>query len=340
MKISELKTGDVLLFSPKKGSFTSAAIVKLTGVPLSHAAMFYDECDKTLIEETPPQVSVNKAKKRFSGRMITVRRLKAVKDMEPVIKSAAVYFSKQEPYDKTGLYLVGLLLLFKKWSPNISTQKVITWILKKIIANIDKYINQIKHPGKMPMACSTFVAQCYEDAGTSYELRFTPNNEKNQPGSLLDQVITTQVNIKKKRQAESQIVFNSFQESNNFSAEYLCKNLVEKLNQEPTVQKVKSKSSTKLSQELIGAIAEFGDVHKKLFDFKGSNFDLLKNMENLFVTPGDLLCSCLNLETKGVIFGKGLVAKSRPAKVRKTLPGLTIISNQVFTDTSSIKINQ
>ncbi len=41
MNINDLKAGDILLFSPEKGSFISWAITYLTDAPVSHAAMFY-----------------------------------------------------------------------------------------------------------------------------------------------------------------------------------------------------------------------------------------------------------------------------------------------------------
>ena len=58
MDIKDIKTGDILLFSPEKGSFISWAITFLTDAPVSHAAMFYNEDNQSIIEETPPQVKV------------------------------------------------------------------------------------------------------------------------------------------------------------------------------------------------------------------------------------------------------------------------------------------
>ena len=37
MNINDLKAGDILLFSPEKGSFISWAITYLTDAPVSHA---------------------------------------------------------------------------------------------------------------------------------------------------------------------------------------------------------------------------------------------------------------------------------------------------------------
>ena len=62
MNIKDIKMGDVLLFSPEKGSFISWAITFLTGEPVSHAAMYYSEEDQSIIEETSPQIKVNPPK--------------------------------------------------------------------------------------------------------------------------------------------------------------------------------------------------------------------------------------------------------------------------------------
>jgi len=43
MEIKDLKIGDVVLFSPEKGSFISWAITFLTDAPVSHASVFFGE---------------------------------------------------------------------------------------------------------------------------------------------------------------------------------------------------------------------------------------------------------------------------------------------------------
>ncbi len=101
MNINDLKAGDILLFSPEKGSFISWAITYLTDAPVSHAAMFYEEKSQSIIEETPPQVAINHAAERFEGREIYVRRLNSKEDLplSPVIEKAQNYLNNAEPYD-------------------------------------------------------------------------------------------------------------------------------------------------------------------------------------------------------------------------------------------------
>jgi hypothetical protein len=145
MNINDIKTGDILLFSPEKGSFISWAITFLTDAPVSHAAMFYNEENQSIIEETPPQVKVSLAVERFKDREIYVRRLNVKEDLplSPVVKKATGYLNDTEPYDKSGLYMVGLLLIYKKFTPNTFAKKVMVKILKKISASIIKHIQSI-----------------------------------------------------------------------------------------------------------------------------------------------------------------------------------------------------
>jgi hypothetical protein len=170
MDINDLKSGDVLLFSGEKGSFISEAIMFLTNSPVSHAALVYSD-PSTIVEETPPAVQVNPARKRFEGRTVYVNRLKKEPtSLSPVIEAAAGYVNDDEPYAMSNLYLVGLLLIYKKFTASTPVQKAMIKILKRLTAHIIDYINKHKTPGKLPMVCSQFVYQCFEDAGGEYRL--------------------------------------------------------------------------------------------------------------------------------------------------------------------------
>ena len=97
MNSKDLKPGDVLLFSAEKGSFISWAITFLTDAPVSHAAMYFDKQEQTIIEETPPQVAINHAPERFKGREIHVRRFKKDLPLTPVINASKNYLNDEEP---------------------------------------------------------------------------------------------------------------------------------------------------------------------------------------------------------------------------------------------------
>lgn len=274
--------------------------------------MFYNSENKTLIEETPPRVTLNKVVNRFEGRTIFVRRLKGIADLNPVISASTEYLNHEESYDKTGLYFVGALLVYKRFTPDTLQQKVIVQILKKIIATVVKHIEGHQEPGKTPMVCSQFIAQCYEDAGENYKLQMTKDkltlmSEQNQTGSLLDQVMASQSIDNKENEDSLLLKSNKIQNETFPSDEDLCEELKNAFSAENRVKY----TSTSLTPELIETISDFGHVHNLLNRTNGlqsrensSSFEVLKEQENMFVTPGDLMTNCSNLQEIGVIEGE------------------------------------
>lgn len=314
MNINDIKTGDILLFSPEKGSFISWAITFLTDAPVSHAAMFYNEENKSIIEETPPQVKVGLAVERFKGREIYVRRLNVKEDLplSHVIKKATGYLNDAEPYDKSGLYMVGLLLIYKKFTPNTFVKKAMVKILKKISASIIKYIHEHQNPGKLPMVCSQFVAQCYSEAGDKYKLKIKNGillkNAAMQDGSsnVLDQVIEI---VKNGERTNIQTLLAStlkIQDEPSSTGEELCRELKE------AFELTSGEITSDVTDELIEAVSQFAKAHY-LYSSGGTQLQnifpddhteilqTLKNNENMYVFPGDLLMHCENLKDIGTI---------------------------------------
>ncbi|MFD1260746.1 hypothetical protein [Entomomonas asaccharolytica] len=300
MQINDLKEGDILLFSAEKGSFISWAITFLTNAPVSHAAMYYNANNQSIIEETPPQVAINDAAKRFKERIIYVQRLDTNLPLQPVIDKATNYLNNAEPYDKYGLYIVGLLLIYKKVSLNTRAQKVVIRILKKLTASITNYIHEHKTPGKTPMVCSQFVAQCFADAGANYQLKFKNSVlQANDSSSLLEQAI-------KQLEVTSDYIFdtnNAIATTIKEDAETLCKELKEALEfneQELANTGEDSTTSTSINNQLTDAIASFSLAHTETDNV----LEAMKTFENqlsMYVFPGDLLLHCTNTKKVGEI---------------------------------------
>ena len=312
MNTKDLKPGDVLLFSAEKGSFISWAITFLTDAPVSHAAMFYDEKKQSIIEETPPQVAINDAVERFKGREIHVRRFKKDLPLAPVIETSTNYLNAEEPYDNNGLYIVGFLLVYKKFTPNTIVQKVIVKILKKITVAIVKYIHKHQEPGKSPMVCSQFVAQCYAETGDDYKLKIEHGilqktaADQEVDGNILDQTIQI---IESGKKANLQTLLSpqlTIEDDSSISAEDLCRELKDAFNLST------SKTQDTISDELVNAVSQFAHAdylaktNQKQTDKilqKGAT-EILRNLsddENMFTFPGDLLNHCNSLKDVGVI---------------------------------------
>lgn len=238
-----------------------------------------------------------------------MRRLDSDLPLSPVIAAATNYCNNAEPYDNASLYMVGAILVYKKFTPSSLVQKVVIKILDKITATLDAYINSHEYPGKQPMVCSQFVAQCYEDAGAQYKLNFKGNllTKKAAGDSLLDQAISIAGNDKKRYAKTPLVPGSKITVEPSETAEQLCEELQEAFSQTKATLKAVS-----ISSELVEAIHRFSQVNSlfvsgetllsnKFHEDATSSLQLLKENENMFIFPGDLLLHCTNLKDVGTI---------------------------------------
>lgn len=294
MHVRDLRAGDVLLFSPEEGSWISKAITWLTDAPVSHAAMTYQIPTK-IIEETPPAVRVAEATMRFPNRTVHVMRLnKPLEDFKPVMDVAAGYLNGEAPYTMNNLYFIGILLLYKKFTPSDTTQKIILRILKRLTEKLLDAINQHKYPDKHPMVCSQFVFECYQEAGRAYHLSIKKGNLQSEDSrtSLLHKAF-------KHKPKESQL--DSLQ-SDAASDEDLAKELYHAMNDETLL------ASGAVSDELLDGIHDFAKVlHSVSQQVELERADakqgiaILQAQSAMFVTPADLLRHCPELRHVGDI---------------------------------------
>lgn len=186
-----LQPGDVLLFSYEKDDFISSMIAFLTDSSVSHAAMGYATTPCQIVEETPPRVCVNDAAERFRGRTITVRRLKdRTLPVAPLVAAANAHLNNLEPYSDAGLYLLGVVLLAKKFVPKVNQEATLERLLELCCVALTTFLDSRKDPQKLPMTCSHFVSQCYADAAKAtgddrYELANARRNAAIGPDCLL-----------------------------------------------------------------------------------------------------------------------------------------------------------
>lgn len=298
MTIDDLEPGDVLLFSPEPHSRISAAIVLLTGAPVSHAALAYRP-STSLVEATPPNVREAVAAERFPGRTITVRRPGPVGPIDPVLDAATRYLDAAEPYPMANLYLVGMLLLYKRFTPSSATQKVMLKVFRRLAESVMRAIDERDYPGKLPMVCSQLVFQCFEDAGDAYALRIEGGLFASPATSLLEQAIA-------RPPAPSASLMASAHESDSETEEDLAAELVDALRAAEPDGAGLTSSSEPLDPELAEAIHQFAAaVHRASRSDAPADpaegLALLAGQEACFVTPADLLVHCPDLETVGEI---------------------------------------
>jgi hypothetical protein len=324
MNVDDLKPGDVLLFSGEKGSLISEAIMLLTGAPVSHAALAFRDPRK-IVEETPPAVAVHGAEARFQGRTIYVNRLESKPDdLTPVLDAAQAYVNSEEPYAMSNLYLVGLLLLYRCFTPNTLTKQVMIRILKTLTAKILDYMHERRTPGKHPMVCSQFVYQCFEDAGGPYcldlrqpLLRSAPLSAKEGSAPVADEESTLDRvlrHVEERGGAElakqvCQVVAAPRTGATDGSEDELITELYAALRSEDTTDGVDPED------DLVGAVGAFAEAVFEAQAGSGSGvagvganeersvaaLHYMRAAQAEFVTPGDLLDRCKNLKRVGVI---------------------------------------
>ncbi|WP_223668867.1 hypothetical protein [Kangiella shandongensis] len=295
MDVRDLRAGDILLFSPEEGSWISKAITWLTDAPVSHAAMTYQLPTK-LVEETPPAVRVANATVRFVDRTVHVMRLhKPIDDFKPVMDIAAKYLNGEAPYAMNNLYLLGIILLYKKFTPNDKTQKIILKILRSLTERLLDAINQMKYPDKHPMVCSQFVFECYQEAGKAYRLSIKNGviqSDSTRP-NLLNKAF-------KHTRTSSQL--QSLTATSDSDDEALAKQLYEAMDDETLM------ATGVVSDELLDAIHDFAQtLHAVSQELDLDKADprqglaVLQAQSSMFVTPGDLLRHCPDLRHVGDI---------------------------------------
>ncbi|WP_251359936.1 hypothetical protein [Kangiella sp. TOML190] len=298
MDIKDLNSGDLLLFSPEKGSWISDAIVWLTGAPVSHAAMSYKDFSN-IIEETPPAVRVAPASERFKERTIHVMRDQRHSEFSPVIKAASHYLNELEPYGMSNLYLVGLILVYKKLTPSGMRQKAILRILKLAVEKLLPIINHYKYGDKTPMVCSQFVFQCYQDAGADYELTIKNGNLLKAANQNQDNLLARAANHQTPAQSKVQVLG---------AAPDI---LPTEVNGEELLAQLKSDDgdfSSDLENQILDTVHHFAQaIHAIEQKIEFDNADskqgivLLQQQQAMFVTPADLLEHCPDLSKMGEI---------------------------------------
>lgn len=299
LDIKDLKSGDVLLFSPEKNSWLSDAIVWLTGAPVSHTAMTYKQFED-IIEETVPHVRVAPANERFKGRTIHVMRDKRNQNFEPVINASTRYLNELEPYGMPNLYLVGMILLYKKFTPSGDMQKARLKLLKFIVEKLLPIIDKHEYGTKDAMVCSQFVFQCYQDAGKDYELTIKNGNllgaaklDEAQSDSLLSKA--SQYTSNKKIDSHQLLKSNSDLERDGESVLKQLKSDIGEFSQE--IEDETLDTVHHLAQ-IIHAVTEGIDLNQASSSI---GLSILQKQQAMFVTPADLLEHCPDLEKIGII---------------------------------------
>jgi hypothetical protein len=324
MIAEELQPGDVLIYSAPEDSWISKAIAFLTGSDVSHAALSYVDAGHT-VEQSPPKARVRDARETFQGRTVYVMRHKGMTDLNPVVGAADRYVEVGEPYPMTNLYLLGLILIYQKFTPDTLARRSMVKVLKVATRQVIELINKRRFPGKLPMVCSQFVFQCFDDAGGDFRLAIRKGVllkaalSRKQEMSCLERAMIQSSKVKTMPMMHKTAV--RADDGVAESGEEIARQLFEALEGATARKTVEEDSAGE--EELMAAVTDFShaldlatresaaDLAESA-DLKWasarSGLQLLAHNEALFVTPADLLKNCGDLERIGVIKPSGRAA--------------------------------
>lgn len=165
--LDQLKVGDILLFEGDE-DLLDQTIMLLTRSNVTHAALCVG--DGVLVDAGLSGVGAHTFRAEPLGRRVFVRRPSRGPDLDSVVQAACRRVSEVDPYEKPGLALLAPVILHEKLSPSDATQKIMAWVLDRIVQYLEKWIGDRTFPERTPMACSQFVARCFLEASPSHRL--------------------------------------------------------------------------------------------------------------------------------------------------------------------------
>lgn len=315
LSFNDLLSGDVLVMHAERAKsithmdmheLETELILLLTGSDVSHGAIFYgNEPEHLLIDDA--RKGVGKHKLTAEGENSTkwyVRRLKSETDLAPVLARADFYNNRKTAYDWELLVLVGLLLAYKKVTPDNDYYKALLKFLKKVVVALD----QISHNADTDyFICSQFVATCFAEAGQNYELKFHDGNlqssSSTQKNSLFEQLFSN---------FDGQTILQSETTEKQTAPEKFdliaLHHAVSEHDQKTEYQAPNFQLQNALKSTLIDLFKHFLRLHKTTFNLQTTDLDDPKNIISMinklkvdFVTPADLKSHCTNLEAIGEI---------------------------------------
>lgn len=314
--IEDLRVGDILVFPAPEGSKLSQAIALLTDSSVSHAALMYKVGDELLIAEST-----------IGGIRLTelpdeqpfVRRYHLnAEELNKLLNSIEHYIQDETDYAYIDLVLLGILLVYKKFSKKTLTNKIFYTFLEHIARLLAEAVNNLLSKGKIPMVCSQYVAQCYLDAECplkfnkmvvdwDYSTKSLKLIRGNDQISLITLLRTTP--YPSNTRAKSKVnVLNMNEESEIFN------DFINLIKNEKNARKDKHIEINELSPVCCSEIMDLSDLVTPTREIANSLNLILTDKsvvnkiqqingsyekEVFFVTPADLYLNCSNVEPIG-----------------------------------------
>lgn len=309
MKKSDLKAGDLLLFTPT--SRLGNLIIRITGGKVSHAAIYCGEKDgKQIAVDASLTYGINSCtfEDLYEGEPTCfVFRHNNYEELCPIADIALQYASEGHPYSKLCLGLLGILLLANKFSEKTIRNEIFYKIVTLVSLKLIKIGNENILKDEKAMTCSQFAVQCYTDAGKKYDVKFDklfiqygafdePIQEKNKLSeeskiSLLDIIKKEKLdlNIDKFLKSEEGLLKNENKIISDFE------NLLD--NELLNAEKVNEVDIINSGQMLLMALCKL--ITNKYPTSTDEAISVISTNRNFFVSPDDLYFNSNNLTKVG-----------------------------------------
>ncbi len=299
--LDQARPGDVMVFEGIPGDLIDDLISQLTGDTVTHGAIY--EGDQVLMDANVEGICRHACAQTTpedpKGRVVHFCRLNANGlPPTPVLKAAWGYVAEGDGYNWTGLLLTALILLYREKTPANPSQRLVTWLLRRVASHLDTYINDHLEAwtngkvqvGPNPMFCSQFAFQCYEDAPTPYHLQLRQGDILLYSGRpcLLDEIEAAQGLESLRPDAEPPVGM-----TDQALARQLLNDLQVGLAREEAVDGTLVEATLIFERALRRATLRVADGTDPL------PFQFLKAQKAMFVTPSDLLRHCQNLSEVG-----------------------------------------
>jgi hypothetical protein len=326
--LEELKTGDIVLYSPPPGKEgrESRIICFFTKSPVSHTGMIAPNHGYS-IQEIPDGASCITLPEP-GIRKLYIRRLEGEPDTSVVDTIAMKYVEEKLPYPMSNLAFLGLYMLASDFIPDSLGGSIFKNALKVASYELMKLINKHTHPGtdEPPMVCSQFAATCYDEAALTYgpQYKIHYNEDVSTFANLLRKIID-QLTEEEEGKTYSVALEENHPllggELEEDEADMHLQNLADHLDQkqieaqqnEGQDKVLLAAKPEKVSEELIASFYQYGKGILKLFGNKTeypdkkeatpeeikSVLEELLRIQETFVTPGDLLSKTTNLMDMG-----------------------------------------
>ncbi len=322
--LEDLVPGDVLVMQGaqdvswvsiiEKGDLDAAliqAIMWLTNSDVCHGAIYYGQQNGvfSLIDDGEKGVGQHgMTQENGQGDHWYVRRMQGVNSLQAVLAQAMHYKNIPTAYDWELLTLLGLLLIYKKITPNNQYYQELLVLLEKLVVSID----QLTHKKSVDyFVCSQFVAACFDQAGAEYELDVVNGDLSAQPNkgvTVLDHCLSFQ-STQDKSMPTQDITETSPLQVNDLHA---FVNADEYSDQHsPTVE-----SQNRMYLACDRFLNLFFKINASVLGLSATDYDssekrmqLAQQYQADFVTPADLKSHCANLSPIGMIqfiYGKAM----------------------------------